>query len=178
MILRPATRDDLDFLMSLRCDVESLRFMPLNELSSTELSIRIAECADELKLNDSAELMYVCEFEGGVIGMVGARQRSAQMQYAELTYALLPQWRHRGLATQAMLIWIAQLFAVGYRRLGLMISAENTASLALVKALGFQQEGILREHFLIGGVPQDQVVLGLLATEWQQTLQGSQNVPD
>jgi ribosomal-protein-alanine N-acetyltransferase len=178
MILRPATRDDLDFLMSLRRDVESLRFMPLNALSSAELSIRIAECADELKLDDSAELMYVFEFEGCAIGTVGARQRSAQMRYAELTYALLPQWRQRGVATQAMTMWIAQLFAVGYRRLGLMISAENMASLALAKKLGFQQEGLLREHFLIGGVPQDQVVLGLLATEWQQTLQGSKNVPD
>nr|WP_314901069.1 GNAT family protein [uncultured Deefgea sp.] len=178
MILRPATRDDVDFLMSLRIDAESLRFMPLNVLSVAELSSRIAESAVELTLNDSAELIYVLEFEGNTIGMVGARQRSAQMRYAELTYALLPQWRQRGLATQAMKMWIAQLFAVGYRRLGLMISAENVASLALAKALGFQQEGLLREHFLIGGVQQDQVVLGLLATEWQQTLQGSQNVPD
>ncbi|WP_051534630.1 GNAT family N-acetyltransferase [Deefgea rivuli] len=178
MILRPATRDDVDFLMSLRRDVESLRFMPLNALSYAELSVRVAECADALKFDDSAELIYVLEFEGCTIGMVGARQRSAQMRYAELTYALLPQWRQRGLATQAMRMWIAQLFAVGYRRLGLMISAENTASLALANKLGFQQEGLLREHFLIGGMPQDQVVLGLLATEWQQTLQGSQNVPD
>lgn len=178
MILRPASCDDIEFLMYLRRDAESLRFMPLDALSSAELSHRVAECGDALKLDDSAALIYVLEFEGCAIGTVGARHRSMQMQYAELTYALLPEWRQRGLATQAMTMWMTQLFAVGYRRLGLMISAENAASLALAKKLGFQQEGILREHFLIGGVPQDQVVLGLLATEWPQTLQGSTNVPD
>lgn len=178
MILRPARNEDADFLMSLRCDPESLRFMPLDQLSKAALLARINASADEVRLEDSAELIHLIEFEGRLIGMVGARQRSAQMQYAELTYTILPEWRGRGLATAAMTLWIAQLFAVGYRRLGLMISAGNVASLALAKTLGFQQEGLLHEHFLIGGVPQDQVVLGLLAMEWQQTLQGSQNVPD
>ncbi|QKJ66689.1 GNAT family N-acetyltransferase [Deefgea piscis] len=178
MILRAATGSDASFLLALRTDPMALKYMPLLKLDLAAMLTRIAAAAQEINLTESAELMYIIELDGVAVGMVGANQRSPMMRYTEVAYSLLPEWRGKGLATQALCLWIELLLSTGYRRLGALISAHNQPSLTLAARVGFVREGVLRQHFLIAGESQDQVVLGLLASEWPQTLQGSQNVPD
>ncbi len=178
MILRAATFNDAEFLLALRTDSAALKYMPLLKLDLAAMLARIAAAAQAINQTESAELMYIIELDGVAIGMVGANQRSPLMQYAEIAYSLLPAQRGKGLATQALRLWIEQLLTAGYRRLGAVISVHNQPSLALAARVGFVREGVLRQHFLIAGEAQDQVVFGLLASEWPQTLQGSQNVPD
>lgn len=178
MILRVASEQDAEFLLLLRSDPAALKYMPLMKLDLPAMQARIAAVAKQVNCQDSAELIMIVELDGQAIGMVGANQRSPMMQYAEVSYSLLPQYRRKGLASRALGMWVAQLFAAGYRRLGATISALNVPSLALAERIGFVREGVLRAHFVIGGQAQDQVIYGLLANEWPQTLQGSQNVPD
>lgn len=46
--------------------------------------------------------------------------------------------------------------------------AFNQASIALLKSLGFQQDGCLRQHQLFDGVLHDQLLFSLLAEEWEE----------
>jgi ribosomal-protein-alanine N-acetyltransferase len=178
MILRQATVQDAEFLLQLRSDPAALKYMPLMKLDLAAMQARIVAAAKRLDCQEQAELMMIVELDGQVIGMVGANQRSPMMQYAEVSYSLQPQYQGRGWATQAVRLWVQQLFAVGYRRLGATISALNLPSQALAERVGFVREGVMREHFVIGDQAQDQVIYGLLASEWLQAKKGSQNVPD
>ena len=44
---------------------------------------------------------------------------------------------------------------------------QNAASISFHKRLGFQQEGVLRDHVRIEGVYHTLIVFGMLAIEWQ-----------
>ena len=46
------------------------------------------------------------------------------------------------------------------------VTAGNEPSLKLLKKHGFVQEGLLREHYFLGGRFVDDVKLGLLARDW------------
>jgi [ribosomal protein S5]-alanine N-acetyltransferase len=42
----------------------------------------------------------------------------------------------------------------------------NTAAVRTLERLGFRREGMLREHYLVAGEPQDAFLYGLLRSEW------------
>ena len=52
------------------------------------------------------------------------------------------------------------------RKLFAYVHAQNTPSRRLLERLGFAQEGLLREHYLIDGAPADEAFYGLLRREW------------
>lgn len=90
-------------------------------------------------------------------------------QAADLGYALRPHWQHRGIATEAAIAMIDFAFdKLGLHRLVANIGPANTASLRLVKALGFTREGTLRDHVFTNGAWRDSESYSLLAGEWAQ----------
>ncbi len=47
------------------------------------------------------------------------------------------------------------------------IDPRNTASVRVVTRLGFRQEGLLRERWIVDGETSDSLMMGLLAHEWR-----------
>lgn len=89
-----------------------------------------------------------------------------RMGLMELGYSTAPEARGRGVAGTLIRHALARGFAAGGRKAYAMVAASNVASRRVMEKLGFQQEGILRLHYLIEGVPHDEVSYGLLASEW------------
>ena len=52
------------------------------------------------------------------------------------------------------------------RRVHLQTLASNTAALASYRAVGFMEEGRLREHAWVEGAYEDIVLMGVLRSEW------------
>ena len=52
-------------------------------------------------------------------------------------------------------------------RLEADVDPANVASLALLEAMGFRREGLCRERWIVDGVVQDSLMLGLLARDWR-----------
>ena len=52
------------------------------------------------------------------------------------------------------------------RRIEADVDPLNAASVRTLERLGFQREGLLRERWFVGGVPQDSYFYGLLQREW------------
>jgi ribosomal-protein-alanine N-acetyltransferase len=46
------------------------------------------------------------------------------------------------------------------------VHEENQASRRVLEKLGFQEEGLLREHYIINGTPVNEVLYALLKHEW------------
>jgi RimJ/RimL family protein N-acetyltransferase len=55
---------------------------------------------------------------------------------------------------------------MGLHKVVSVVEAPNAPSLALMRRLGFRQEGLLRQHDWRASQPIDLVCFGLLAGEW------------
>lgn len=86
---------------------------------------------------------------------------------AHLGLGLRPAFRGRGLSTDILRVLCRYGFiTLGLNRLQLETIAGNAAMIAAAKRAGFAPEGTLRRAAWINGAFCDEVILGLLASEW------------
>jgi len=86
---------------------------------------------------------------------------------AHIGISLRASFRGRGLATDVIRVLCGYGFAVrGLHRLQIETLADNTPMIRASAAAGFLPEGTLRQSAWVDGGFADQVVFGLLATEW------------
>jgi len=88
---------------------------------------------------------------------------------AHLGLSLRPSFRGRGLGVDVVRVLCHYGFTVrGLNRLQLETLADNTAMIRAATRAGFTREGTLRGAAWVTGAFADEVILGLLATEWKQ----------
>jgi RimJ/RimL family protein N-acetyltransferase len=93
---------------------------------------------------------------------------------AHLGLSLRPSFRGRGLGTDVVLALCEYGFAVrGLHRLQVDTLASNAAMISAAVRAGFSQEGTLRGADWVNGEFVDEVILGLLASDWAR-LRGAQ----
>jgi RimJ/RimL family protein N-acetyltransferase len=93
---------------------------------------------------------------------------------AHLGLSLRPSFRGRGLGTDVVLALCEYGFAVrGLHRLQVDTLASNAAMISAAVRAGFVQEGTLRGADWVNGEFVDEVILGLLASDWAR-LRGAQ----
>jgi RimJ/RimL family protein N-acetyltransferase len=86
---------------------------------------------------------------------------------AHVGISLRPTSRGRGLGADAVRVLCTYGFSVlGLHRLQVDTLADNTAMIRVATELGFVREGLLRRSAWVTGDFIDEVILGLLATEW------------
>lgn len=167
LALRPACEADAAFWHDLRQDAVARAHMPLLEVSPAELAKRIAQSDGVLMATALVEAVWIAHWHGQPAAVLTVHDRSPMMATARLGCLVAPALRRRGVAIGALSSLIEQLFAAGYRRLHALVSVDNLASCALFECLGFVREGCLRQHYRIEGREIDQVIYGLMRTEWR-----------
>jgi ribosomal-protein-serine acetyltransferase len=86
----------------------------------------------------------------------------------ELGYWIDVDHEGQGLVTRAVIALINHGFGpLGLHRITLATDADNHRSQALARRLGFSQEGVLRQAFLTHDGRRDEIIYGLLASEWR-----------
>ncbi len=116
---------------------------------------------EHLSLSVIDRASHVC------IGRVGLRGLDWKWRKVEsLSYWIDPGWWHRGIATEASWYLCAAGFrALGMRRISSQALEENEASLAVLRRLGFVEEGRERQSVCVRGRCMDMVLFGLLPNE-------------
>lgn len=113
---------------------------------------------------DSFETAVV--LDGRIAGCAGFPAIDRVARNAIIGYWLAEEHEGRGLITRAVRALIDHAFGEWQlHRVEIRAIADNVRSRAVPERLGFRQEGLLREAELVGGVYQDLVVYGLLATD-------------
>jgi RimJ/RimL family protein N-acetyltransferase len=106
--------------------------------------------------------------DGRVIGTCTLSQVDGLNLRAELGYALGRAHWGQGIMAEALSLLVPFAFGpLGLRRLEADVDPLNAASIRSLERFGFQREGLLRERWFVGGVPQDSFFYGLLRHEWQ-----------
>jgi [ribosomal protein S5]-alanine N-acetyltransferase len=93
-------------------------------------------------------------------------------QNAMLGYSLDAQAQGRGLMSEASRAVIAEMFGprVRLHRIQAAVRPENERSRAVLRTLGFAQEGLSRRYLFINGAWRDHEVYALLNPDWAQDL--------
>ena len=106
------------------------------------------------------------ERSGDVIGFVFLNLTSHECQSMELGYRLHPDYWRQGYTAEAghaLLEFCRDVLKV--RKMVAYVVKGNDASGGLLKKLGFQDEGCLRQHSQLGGKWCDEMVYGLIMEE-------------
>jgi [ribosomal protein S5]-alanine N-acetyltransferase len=115
------------------------------------------------------QFVVVSKLTGKAIGTCLLFRFEEASGRAELGYVLGRAHWGQGLMQEALTALLDAAFgSMGLRRIEAEIDVRNRPSAALVRRLGFTQEGVLRERWIgKGGTASDFELYGLLRKEWQ-----------
>lgn len=103
-----------------------------------------------------------------LLGEISLYNLNPKNRSAGVGYFTGPEYRRQGYTKEGMWLLLNYLFqVVGLNKVMADTGAFNYASIALLRSLGFRQEGCLRQHQLLDGVLHDQLLFSVLAEEWQ-----------
>ena len=121
----------------------------------------------EFNSAEHLSLSVVDRASGLCVGRVGLRGLDWKWRKVEsLAYWIDPRWWNRGLATEASWFLCDSAFSrLRMRRIASQALDRNKASLAVLKKLGFVEEGRERQSVWVKGRSMDMILFGLLQEE-------------
>lgn len=113
-------------------------------------------------------LAWVIEHKRRMIGALRLHSVSAWDARANLAIGILdPKLLGRGIGTRAAHLIVAHAFgALGLHRLGVRVLDYNARAVACFRKVGFADEGRVREASRVAGQWHDDILMGLLHTEY------------
>lgn len=105
-----------------------------------------------------------------IIGGCGFHTWAPDHRRAEIGYALHNDgYKQKGLMTEALRAILDYGFTVmNLHRVEALTDTENAASQKLLDNFGFVKEGVLRQHYVVDGIPSDSVAYSLLSNEFKR----------
>lgn len=180
--LRWLTDADVPALLAIFGDAEVMRYWshgPFASIDDARDYLRqIRDCFAKRELFQwGVELLPAgdggeggAEGGGEIIGTCTLAQLDAQNRRAELGFALARAHWGNGYMAEALPALVRFAFEqLDLHRLTADADPRNHSSIRALSRLGFQPEGILREHYLLNGEKQDAIVFGLLRSHWQDS---------
>lgn len=166
--LVPALPEHLDDWIAIRAGATARRLVSMEEDDRESLLRRLREASSDLKDPRAKSFRWMVEADGRIVGTVSARELSRVQGRIEVGYMLAEEHLGRGIGTRAMTLVLERLFSLPeLHRVWLTTTAENVASQALARKLGFVLEGVLREHCVVQERRMDQQIWGLLRPDWE-----------
>lgn len=110
------------------------------------------------------QFQIILKSENRCLGFLGYHNWFTDHLRAEIGYALKHDSdKNKGYMKEALNEVIKfGLSTLKLHRIEALVSPANTASLKLLEAHGFVNEGLLKEHYLINGIFEDSLIFGLI----------------
>lgn len=170
LLLRPFSRGDVDAVFAYRQRDDVARFLfdePMSREACAEaVQMRTGQTGWQAE-GDKLLLAVERKHDHAMIGEVSLILRNEVARQGELGYIFSPDYHGYGYATEAA--WA--LMAAGFEHAGLhrvyaRCDARNVASYRLMERLGMRREAHFREHILVKGVWDEEMIYALLEDEW------------
>jgi diamine N-acetyltransferase len=121
---------------------------------------------DRVARDDRKHKLVIADAEGHKAGLVSLHDLDHRHQNAEVGVYVAPEFQGRGLARDALRMLLRFAFGeLNLHRAHARIHGFNERSMRLFEGLGFQREGVLREHAFCGGRFVDVHLFALLRGE-------------
>lgn len=165
--LRELVASDAPAVFAVYRDAHSMRWFGADPMTDLAQAHALIETFAHWRTQPNPGTRWGIEWEGELVGSCGLFKWNRGWNSCSLAFELAPGARGKGLmgeALRAMLDWgIANMLL---HRVEALAHPQNGASLRLLRRLGFETEGTLREAGFWGGQRHDLQVLGLLTQEW------------
>lgn len=168
LFLRALKQSDAAALFQIHSDPEFMQYWsspPWQTIDQAHAKI----AADQLALaaGEHLRLGIVLKQTEELIGTVSLFHFDTQSKRAELGYGIASTHWRKGYMHEAVKAVITYAFnQLGLRRLEADVDPRNLASMRSLEKLGFLQEGLLRERWIVAGVVSDTALFGLLASDF------------
>lgn len=151
-----------------RSETNTLKYNPLVRTSLEKLRERMNLMSSDLSnLKAAEEFHFFIQCSEKLVGTVSLKNISHMMMYGEIGYDVGEEFQGRGIGSLAVKSFINMIYSkTAIRRLFAYVAEDNLPSRKLLVSIGFQQEGICREHYIINGKPTNEVIYGNLRHEW------------
>lgn len=150
----------------------SIRHNPLQPMTKAEIVKMLeSEGSDVSDLRKYATYRWFIAVDGEIVGTVSLKNISYSMGYGEIGYGVAESRHRQGIATASVRMLVNKVFSeTPLRKLIAYVHEQNLASCRVLEKLGFQREGMLREHYIIGGKPVNEILYGMLKSEWEMAV--------
>ncbi len=165
LTLRRVRLEDADDVFSFACEDIWMRLLPE---ARQPYQRRDAErwVARRFLADWPTEPTWAIEIDGRMVGWVGLNIEPEHAQ-AELGYAMRPDLRGQGLATEAVRAVVDRVFLDSpLGKVWARVDTPNAASIRVLEKLGLQREAVMRRCLERHGELIDLAVYVLLRTEW------------
>lgn len=169
LIIRPLNPSDADALFAYRADKSANAYQGWIPETRDQAEAFIAATARQIDTpNTWFQLALVQKSSQSLVGDLGIHFFDPDGQQVALGYTLHKAHQGQGYATEALRATIQYLFAKLHKhRITASTDPANTASIRLLRRLGFRQEAHHRQSFYHNGRWADDLVFALLAAEWR-----------
>lgn len=170
--LRPASPDDAESRFALGTDADIVRMFGVSVADAKPMTKDAAEqWAQGHAKNPYA---WVIEVEGRLVGEIKLHSVNAQDQRASMAIAIYDRTLlGLGIGTEAIHLLLRHaFFELELHRIGIRVLAYNERAIRAYAKCGFVIEGRERETAFVDGKWYDDLMMGLLSSEYQR-LSGS-----
>lgn len=168
LILRPLKAADAAAVFATYSDPEVVRYwsgLPWTDLARAEEYI--AGGARDIADGSAMRLGVEIAATGAWAGQVSLHHFDAQNRRCDIGYALKREhWGHGYIAEALATVLRFGFDTLELNRVEADIDPRNLASRRAVERVGFVEEGLLRERWLVGDEVCDTVLYGLLRRDW------------
>ena len=164
--LRDFRREDVDAAHAVVGDDKVTRWLSFDTRSRAETSTMIEGAVERAQVEPRTEFYLAVTLpDDDLIGF--ARLALNGVRAGKLGYAIRADQWGKGYATDAARTLISYGFKqLSLHRISAAIGPDNDPSIALVRHLGFQYEGRIRDHVHTNGAWRDSLLFSILTHEW------------
>lgn len=164
--LRGMLPEDLPTLFGLAAEFDNWEERtpaPPKPLARETFDERMAQNRD-----DPHHVDFVITAEDRIVGRCSLMREDPLARNAEVGIGLVADVRGQGYGTDAMRVLAEFAFTRrNLHRLHLSVIASNASAIASYRKVGFVEEGRRREHCWVRGAFVDEILMGLLRSDWQ-----------
>lgn len=169
--LRALEKDDLSFLHQLFNDSSVMDFWFEESYMTLEY---LKESFDKNKNDAETREFMLTNDNGDNIGYVGLFEIHQRHRHAEFGIMIDPTHQGKGYAAEATTLAVQYAFSVlNLHKLYLIVADVNQKARHVYQKIGFQEEGILREHFFVGGKYHDAIMMNIFQKDYQEQSTGT-----
>ena len=164
LFLRRVTDTDVNEILELRSNPETMKYIPRPLLKTAEDALEhIANIDSKIENLEGINWAITLKSDPKLIGIIGHYRIRPENYRAEVGYMLLPQFHGKGIIPEA----IKEVVKYGFEEMKLhsieaIIDPENLASEKVLQKNGFMKEAHLKENEFYEGQFLDTVIYSLL----------------
>lgn len=166
--IRPVNKNDSLALFNYKSDKELNKFQDWIPLSLPEMDKFIMN--NPKNLNEPLtwfQLAIIDKNNDSIIGDIGIHFKDSTNFQSEIGCTIKTDYQNMGYATETLTEIINLLFTkLNKHRISVSIDPKNFDSIKLVEKLGFRREGLFKKSLFVRGSWVDDLVYGMLKSEW------------